>query len=144
MIYRTVHALPQQGVAANDESQWKQTYWAAARAVRRLVRQGDDLGGAAKMRPEDLAGVALAYPMRVERYADRVRTTIPKDPGPFFLREEFASATEICFSPTWLNFRKLRRAGLLTFIKAWAAPLPAVTPPQKPQLTVTSAAAPGD
>jgi hypothetical protein len=140
MIYRTVRGLPQQGVSGRDEASWRQTYYAAARAVRQLVRQGDDLGGAAKMRPEDLASVKLAYPMRVERYADRVRTMIPEDPGPFYLREQFGSFTEVRFAPEWLNFRKLQRAGLLTFIKGWSAPPP---PPgaSKPEVIASSLAA---
>lgn len=135
MIYRTVLGMPQQGVAQREEL-WSQNYYAAARAVRLLVRRGDDLGGAAKMRPEDLAGVVLAHPMRVERWADRVRTMIPADPGPFYLRHQFASFTEVRFPPAWRNFRKLRAGGFLTFVKGWASPPPPAEGP--PLLTVTS------
>jgi hypothetical protein len=137
MVYRLVKRLPQLGPAAKPDI-WADNFYAAARGAQMLLRAGDDLGGAAKMKPADLAKVRLAYPLRVRRYKDRVETEILANPETFtfYLHEQFATFTSLKFTTEW-NVGRIFSSGGLSFIRGFQLRSPEESV-DRPLLVVTS------
>lgn len=117
LIVQTLLKLPYQGVFRRKGDLWEQTYYAAAREVRRLVEEeGDDLGGAAKA--EELP--KLKFPMQVVRFKGGHLAWCEQAETGFQLQDQFCSWV-LC---RYVKFRKHS----IEFDRNWSKPLPEIHP----------------
>lgn len=86
LVVQTLLRMPYPGVFKKPDGPWEETYYAGAREVRRLYREGDDLGGAAQAE----ALPRLRFPMVVQRFEGGHLAWCRQTEDEFPLQSEFA------------------------------------------------------